>query len=403
MSRYFTIVILAILSLPGLAQDNLKIFIDCEHCDEQQIRQRIGGVDYVNDKFQANLHLLITDQSTGSGGKEIKVNFIPVSLPGMSSFTLISHTPADATTDSERTKTLETIQYGLMPFLFSTGQEHIAKIEMDQDIRESNHDIDPWNYWVFAIGGSANLEAEETERESGAMLELEAFHITEIWKIEAKAYSSREFKWVRDGDREITSNNITQKIQSSAVYSVTNHWSAGLSSELRSDNYRNLKSQLSLGPAIEYNFFPWKESDRRVFTVSYHLNAVRQVYLEETIYEHTNEVLARQSLRSEITFMQPWGNFEVAVEGRNYLHDLSRYGLRFESELEIRLFKGLSIFMESDIQAIHDQLYLPKEGSSMEDILIQRSKQATSFDLEGRVGLKYTFGSIYNNIVNRRL
>ncbi|MFC2115964.1 hypothetical protein ACFLTU_05785 [Bacteroidota bacterium] len=406
MMKILTIIVLTIWSFSVFAQnhpDKLKIFIDCDHCDDEQIRQQISGVDYVYDQSQANLHLLITQQSTGSGGHEINVSFIPSTPIELKTFTLTTYTSADATTDMERMKTLEAIRFGLMPFLFSTGQEEIVKIDMDQNDRETSYETDPFNYWVFAVRASGDYEAEDSQRKSGADVELQACRTTEIWRIESEAHASYEFKWARDDEREITSDNNEKEIKASAVYSISTHWSAGVSGELSSDTYRNMKTQVSMGPAIEYNFFPWKESDRRRFTVSYHVNAVRQAYFEETIYNKMDEVLARQGVRAEIELIQPWGDFEIALEGQNYLHDLNRYGVSLESDFGIRVFKGLSVFMESGVHAIHDQLYLPKGGSSIEDILIQRRKQATSLEFQGQLGFRYTFGSIYNNVVNRRL
>jgi hypothetical protein len=41
-------------------------------------------------------------------------------------------------------------------------------------------------------------------------------------------------------------------------------------------------------------------------------------------------------------------------------------------------------------------------GASYEDILLMRKQLATSFEYYFYVGLSYTFGSIYSNVVNPR-
>jgi hypothetical protein len=51
---------------------------------------------------------------------------------------------------------------------------------------------------------------------------------------------------------------------------------------------------------------------------------------------------------------------------------------------------------------IHDQLYLPKGDASHDDILLKRRQMATNYQINGRLGFKFTFGSIYNNVVNER-
>jgi len=47
-------------------------------------------------------------------------------------------------------------------------------------------------------------------------------------------------------------------------------------------------------------------------------------------------------------------------------------------------------------------LSLVKGEASEAEILLQLQELETSYHLEGGLGLTYTFGSIYNNIVNPR-
>jgi hypothetical protein len=51
---------------------------------------------------------------------------------------------------------------------------------------------------------------------------------------------------------------------------------------------------------------------------------------------------------------------------------------------------------------VHDQLYLPKGDTSIEDLLLRRRKLATTYEISGRFGFRFTFGSIYNSVVNER-
>jgi hypothetical protein len=51
---------------------------------------------------------------------------------------------------------------------------------------------------------------------------------------------------------------------------------------------------------------------------------------------------------------------------------------------------------------IHDQLGLPKGGASTEEILLQTKRLSTQYTYYSSFGLSYTFGSIYNNVVNPR-
>jgi hypothetical protein len=51
---------------------------------------------------------------------------------------------------------------------------------------------------------------------------------------------------------------------------------------------------------------------------------------------------------------------------------------------------------------VNDQLYLPSEGASLEDILLNQIELSTQYQYELKFGVRYTFGSIYNSVVNTR-
>lgn len=74
----------------------------------------------------------------------------------------------------------------------------------------------------------------------------------------------------------------------------------------------------------------------------------------------------------------------------------------FFGETEIRLFRGFTLDLEGDVSAIRDQIFLPRRGSTDEEILLRRRQLATDYEYELSIGITYTFGSIFNNIVNSR-
>ena len=55
-----------------------------------------------------------------------------------------------------------------------------------------------------------------------------------------------------------------------------------------------------------------------------------------------------------------------------------------------------------EYQVVHDQMYLPKGNASLEDVLLRRRKMATDYEIRIEFGIQFTFGSIYNNVVNER-
>jgi hypothetical protein len=83
-------------------------------------------------------------------------------------------------------------------------------------------------------------------------------------------------------------------------------------------------------------------------------------------------------------------------------HDFSKNRLTTQADVSVRLTKNLSVYCEVQSQVIHDQLYLPKGDASLEDILLRRRKLATTYEIAGQFGFRFTFGSIFNNVVNER-
>jgi len=51
----------------------IKIFIECSTCDFEYIKQELTYVNYVRDPKEAQVHILVSIQNTGSGGSEYKL------------------------------------------------------------------------------------------------------------------------------------------------------------------------------------------------------------------------------------------------------------------------------------------------------------------------------------------
>ena len=92
----------------------------------------------------------------------------------------------------------------------------------------------------------------------------------------------------------------------------------------------------------------------------------------------------------------------MSLRGSNFFHDFSKNRVELSGFVSIRIFKGLSLRVRGGVARINDQLSLVKGEASEAEILLQLQELETSYNLEGGLGLTYTFGSIYNNIVNPR-
>lgn len=155
-------------------------------------------------------------------------------------------------------------------------------------------------------------------------------------------------------------------------------------------------------PGIEYDLFPYSESTRRQLRILYSIGYSNVNYMDSTIYDKIREGLWSHSLTAAYQVVQKWGDINLTVGYSNYLHDWSKNNLSGSVSLDLRIAKGLNITLYGGASAIHDQLGLVKGDLPMQDILLQRKQMATQYEYFTGFGFTYTFGSIYNNVVNPR-
>lgn len=209
-------------------------------------------------------------------------------------------------------------------------------------------------------------------------------------------------KFIRDGD-EFISKRERYFGYGSIVRSLSDHWSTGLFSGVRHDTYSNLNVALSVNPAIEYNIFPYKEVLRREIVFAYKIGYVYNNYIDTTIFAVDEEGFLNHSLDIQARFRQPWGNLYSRLRASTFLNDFSKNRVQFNGSLSVRVVKGLAVRFSGALELIRDQINLPAGTASLEDVLLQQKQIATDFETSFRVGVSYTFGSAFNNIINTRL
>jgi len=135
-----------------------------------------------------------------------------------------------------------------------------------------------------------------------------------------------------------------------------------------------------------------------MYRLGYHNNN----YLEETVYSKTHETLYSQRLDATFELRETWGSVNTTLTGSHYLHDFSKNHLRLSGYFSVRVFEGFELTANGRVSMIHDQLSLEKEEVSEEEILLQQKQLSTQYNYSLWFGFRFTFGSIYNNVVNPR-
>jgi len=414
---FVTIVCLSLVQYIYSQQDSTQdiqskaphVFLDCGYqCDQDYIRTEITFANYVRDPNQADVHVLVTTQQTGAGGQEYTFKFI-----GKGQFSEVHNT---LTYTPRKTDTQEDIRKGMVRLLRAGLIAYVARSPLFDQISITHNTkqesgqavpVDKWDYWVFTIGANSYFNGEKTSSFLNGWSNITASRTTEEWKIRINTnlnYSEEKFEYAIDDVTTFVTRNIrrSQYLSGSTIYSLGDQWSAGLFLSAYKNTYSNIDLSASAAPSLEYNFFPYTESTRRQLRISYRIGGSVNRYVDTTVYFTKEEMLYSHSLASTLELKQPWGSSSITLAFSQYLHDFSKNNVQFFGNLSVRIFEGLSVNLYGGYQAIHDQLSLRKSGATLADILRQQRQLETSFSYWGSVGISYTFGSIYNSIVNPR-
>jgi len=386
----------------------LRIFLDCQAsgCDFDYLRTEIPYVDYVRDRTAASVHVLVTTQPTGGGGTEHTFNFIGLREFAGVADTLTYNSAPSSTVDDRRKGVARTLKLGLVRYIARTPSAERLLVSFGAPSTEAKKEVpthDKWNYWVFRTRASGNFSGESSQHFNNLNGSISANRVTKDWKSNnsvSMSYSESKFS-LSEGEQFASysrSNGFSQLL----VKSLSDHWSAGERVSVSSSTYLNMRRDIRVAPAVEYNFFPYSQSTRKQLTLQYSAGLNSYRYRDTTIFEKLSEVRPDQSLTASISATQPWGSVSGSIEGANYLDDFSKRRLVLFNTVNARLFKGFSFNVYGSLSLLRDQLYLSKGGATDQEILLQRRQLSTSYSYFAGIGLTYTFGSIFNNVVNPR-
>jgi hypothetical protein len=392
-------------------QDELRsvapnVYLDCERrtCDFNYIKTEITFVNYVLDRQSADVQIIVTREQTGSGGNEYTLAFIGLRRHKGKDATLRYYSKPTDTEDQFRRGLVNSLKQGLLPYVYDTPLAEFISISYAQkkDYRPTPAS-DPWHYWVFGLGLRGNGEFEDLSKRFSYQVNLSANRTTEAVKFRLYAgvnYNHRRYD-IPD-EEPIISDSNRKNLSASLIKSIDGHWSWGGSASLYSSTFDNAKLYTSVGPAVEYDIFPYAEATRRELRIQYRLSYTVRDYYEITIYDKEKENLFSQTLQVVLEVKEPWGSIGASVQGSTFLHDLSYNNLRAELGVYINLFKGFSFNVGGQYSRIRDQLSLPGRDYTSEEILLELKRLATGYNLRFDVGVNYRFGSIYSNVVNPR-
>lgn len=381
----------------------IKVFLDGRNLQWDYIRSEIPYLNYVRERQDADVHILITTQPTGSGGNDYCMAFIGLSEFEDINFTLHYFTDRTDVGHDVRRGIVRTLQKGLVPFVARTPMSDKFDVVYDPRTPVRSPEVrDRWDYWVFSLSASGSTSGVKTRRSGSFSGNLSANRVTREWKIRMGANMAVDSAKYFLDEGNVVSTNERESFSGLVIRSLTDHLSAGFWLSFSSASYNNIKFSYSPSVAAEYSFFPYSESTRRQLYFQYRLSYNHYLYMETTIYDKIREDRFRQSLALILELTQPWGSAYASISGSHYLDDIKVNRLALSGSLSFRLFRGLSFWVSGNYSAIHDQISLPMAGASLDEILLLRKDQATTYSYGFNVGFSFTFGSKYSNVVNPR-
>jgi hypothetical protein len=392
----------------------LRVFLDCptrqddeagEGCFEDFLREDVEIVDYVRDRADADVHVLVTRAVTSARGTEFTLSFLGQAARASLSRTLTITTEASDSEDEVRRRLASALTLGLLGFVASDALPDGLQVSAELSATEAvvAADADPWNRWIISVNGFGEVEAEESTRESDWGLSVGADRITPDWKISigAEFNQSSEAFDLEEGDT-IEAETRSREMSWLVVRAAGEHWSFGGRGQLRSSTFDNTELDVELAPAVEWNFFPYSMYTRRQLRIQYSAGAAFRRYYEVTLFDKTEETRGRQSMSTTYEQREPWGTLQGRLEFSNYFPGLSTNRLSIEGEVNLRIARGLSFTMDASASRIRDQLSLPRRGATPEEVLLRQRQLSSGFETRVDLGITYQFGSRFASIVNPR-
>jgi hypothetical protein len=262
---------------------------------------------------------------------------------------------------------------------------------------------DPWNYWVFRMGASTNMYGEQSASDNSHYFSASANRTTENWKLRVAGNRNlSESEFDLDETTTIHSRFSDWSTELIAVKSLGPRWSLGVTSSLVGSTYSNARRVARVDPGLEFDWFPYKESSRRSLTFIYSVGAARYEYLRETIFSKLEETVWQHSLRSSLGLRQAWGSAGASLQFTQQLSAPDRTRLALNANMNIRVFKSLTLNSSGSYSRIRDQFTLEKGDASDEEVLLRQRQLATGYRYSFSFGFSLAFGALSNASVNPR-
>lgn len=378
---------------------NLSLYLDCQTCDLSYISENLSQASMVTEKAVADVHIMITELAIGGGATRVNIVLSGQKIFGAIRDTISFNLPPDISPDNKRNLHLEKINLGLVPFLMKTPAASRLYLIVSEDGEvEEIKEKDPWKAWVFGLNGMGSIMNQKSYKSYNLNLELNGSKITENFKLESYNrldYNESQSSYY-DFDSSLYQFNFYKRgffSNNLAVKSLGDHFGIGGIVLVKNDHLNNMSMRMQIGPAIEYNVFSYKKAMQKQFRFLYSPRYELTNYVDTTIFNKTTDRGWSQSLSVMARYYDLWGYLDASIQCSNYLNDFSKYSVGGSIMANIKLYKKLSISVQSSLAMRRDRINQAKGYATLGELISQRREMETDYYFNFSFGIEYRFGS----------
>jgi hypothetical protein len=387
----------------------LRAYLDCQEsgCDRDFLVTEMKWVNWMRDRLDAEFHLLVTAQTTGSGGSRYTVVAIGQKQYAGKADTLYFNANPNDADDVRRRGLLRVISQLLLPHAAKTplgAQLSVSFVAPNEKAGKPGAAArDKWNFWTYSISANGYANGEKRQSSGSFSNNVDANRTTEGWKVRFNgSFSYDQSKYSLSDSSTFTSLQRNYSASALVAKSVTPHLSMGGRVNASRSDYYNTDLNATAAGALEWDYYPYEQFARRKLTVLYTLGMQQFRYRETTIYEKDQETRPLHTVSVGLSARQPWGSANVSVSGSQFLNALKYNNMGVNGGVDVRLGRGFSFNLFGSASRVRDQLYLPRGEATNEEVIARQQSLSTNYRYFAFAGLRYQFGSIFNSVVNPR-
>ncbi len=412
MKKLMQILLLLLIAQLSFSQTNTKtktrVFIECSRtwlCDFDYMRSELGMVDFVRDRFIADVHVQVNTQYSSSGSEQNSIIFKGQNIFLNQDDTLTYFNEATMSDDDKRKKMAKCITLGLIKYVSHTAAAADIVITYnkpaDSDTNNTKIQKDPWNYWIMSLGANGFFDGDANYKSQSIYGYINADRETEKTKTNIGiSYQYQRNEFVISDEETVVKENPQIDSYVNFINKINQHWGYGIFTSYKKSEFSNYDVNLNVLPKIEYDVFNYQDYNSQRVVLNYGVGVRYNDYNDTTIFFKTKETLMLHNAAIISSFTKPWGSINVGAFYNSYLYDLTKYSLSFSGSVNWNVFKGFKFAIGGNYNITRNLIQLSKEDATRDEVLLQQKQLNSQYNYFFGVGISYQFGSKFSNYIN---